>query len=267
MEPVYRTVIGVARGALRRPGAQDHDQRPRERAAARWRGHGDQPHRLLRLHLCRAGRGPRSGAYVRFMAKKSIWSNPVAGPLMAGMQHIPVDRDAGAEVVRDAAVGRCGAARSSGCSPRRPSRGPSSSRSSSPARRGWRRRPGCRCCRRRSGARSGCGPRASPSAWGGTGSRCASRSAPPSLVGARRGRRRGDRADARRRCRPSCDADQAAYPAWPEAERAPAAGPARRHRADPRGGRRARPRRPRQAGPQPATPGAMSPRAASLRTP
>jgi 1-acyl-sn-glycerol-3-phosphate acyltransferase len=29
------------------------------------------------------------------MAKKSIWSNPVAGPLMTGMHHIPVDRDAG----------------------------------------------------------------------------------------------------------------------------------------------------------------------------
>ncbi len=37
-----------------------------------------------------------SGRYVRFMAKDSIWSNPVAGPLMRGMKHIPVDRAAGA---------------------------------------------------------------------------------------------------------------------------------------------------------------------------
>jgi 1-acyl-sn-glycerol-3-phosphate acyltransferase len=39
--------------------------------------------------------GVRVGRYVRFMAKKSIWSNPVAGPLMRGMHHIPVDREAG----------------------------------------------------------------------------------------------------------------------------------------------------------------------------
>lgn len=33
---------------------------------------------------------------VRFMAKDQIWKHPVAGPLMRGMKHIPVDRDAGA---------------------------------------------------------------------------------------------------------------------------------------------------------------------------
>ena len=33
---------------------------------------------------------------VRFMAKDGIWNHPVAGPLMRGMKHIPVDRDAGA---------------------------------------------------------------------------------------------------------------------------------------------------------------------------
>jgi 1-acyl-sn-glycerol-3-phosphate acyltransferase len=33
---------------------------------------------------------------VRFMAKKSIFDNPVSGPLMRGMHHIPVDRRAGA---------------------------------------------------------------------------------------------------------------------------------------------------------------------------
>ena len=41
-----------------------------------------------------------AGRYVRFMAKDSIWKNPVAGPLMRGMKHIPVDRDAGAESFR-----------------------------------------------------------------------------------------------------------------------------------------------------------------------
>ncbi|WP_067177122.1 lysophospholipid acyltransferase family protein [Microtetraspora niveoalba] len=33
---------------------------------------------------------------VRFMAKKEVFDNPVAGPLMRGMHHIPVDRSAGA---------------------------------------------------------------------------------------------------------------------------------------------------------------------------
>ena len=33
---------------------------------------------------------------VRFMAKESIFKHPIAGPLMRGMHHIPVDRDAGA---------------------------------------------------------------------------------------------------------------------------------------------------------------------------
>ena len=35
--------------------------------------------------------------YVRFMAKKSIFSHRVAGPLMRGMHHIPVDRHKGGE--------------------------------------------------------------------------------------------------------------------------------------------------------------------------
>jgi 1-acyl-sn-glycerol-3-phosphate acyltransferase len=41
--------------------------------------------------------------YVRFMAKDSVFRNSVSGPLMRGMHHIPVDRDAGAHAF-DAAV-------------------------------------------------------------------------------------------------------------------------------------------------------------------
>jgi 1-acyl-sn-glycerol-3-phosphate acyltransferase len=41
--------------------------------------------------------------YVRFMAKQAVFDNPVAGPLMRGMHHIPVDRSAGAAAY-DAAV-------------------------------------------------------------------------------------------------------------------------------------------------------------------
>lgn len=39
---------------------------------------------------------------VRFMAKDGIFKHPVAGPLMRGMKHIPVDRDAGTAAFRDA---------------------------------------------------------------------------------------------------------------------------------------------------------------------
>jgi 1-acyl-sn-glycerol-3-phosphate acyltransferase len=39
----------------------------------------------------------------RFMAKQEVFANPVAGPLMRGMHHIPVDRAAGAASFRVAA--------------------------------------------------------------------------------------------------------------------------------------------------------------------
>jgi 1-acyl-sn-glycerol-3-phosphate acyltransferase len=41
---------------------------------------------------------------VRFMAKKSVFDHRVSGPLMRGMRHIPVDRDAGAASFREAAT-------------------------------------------------------------------------------------------------------------------------------------------------------------------
>jgi 1-acyl-sn-glycerol-3-phosphate acyltransferase len=39
---------------------------------------------------------------VRFMAKDGIFRHPVAGPLMRGMKHISVDREAGSAAFRDA---------------------------------------------------------------------------------------------------------------------------------------------------------------------
>ena len=39
----------------------------------------------------------------RFMAKQEVFANPVAGPLMRGMHHIPVDRSAGAGSFKHAA--------------------------------------------------------------------------------------------------------------------------------------------------------------------
>lgn len=39
---------------------------------------------------------------VRFMAKKSVFDHRLSGPLMRGMHHIPVDRDAGLASYRQA---------------------------------------------------------------------------------------------------------------------------------------------------------------------
>ena len=46
--------------------------------------------------------GVHAKRYVRFMAKQGVFDNPVAGPLMRGMKHIPVDRDAGSTSFRTA---------------------------------------------------------------------------------------------------------------------------------------------------------------------
>ncbi|WP_326567618.1 lysophospholipid acyltransferase family protein [Amycolatopsis rhabdoformis] len=53
---------------------------------------------------CGLGARP-SKRLVRFMAKHEIFANRVAGPLMRGMHHIPVDRSAG-QASYDAAVSR-----------------------------------------------------------------------------------------------------------------------------------------------------------------
>ena len=44
----------------------------------------------------------RGRRLVRFMAKDSVFRHPVAGPLMRGMKHIPVDRQDGAQAFQNA---------------------------------------------------------------------------------------------------------------------------------------------------------------------
>src|SRR5258705_776786 len=51
--------------------------------------------------FCGWGARP-SGRLVRFMAKKSVFDHRISGPLMRGMHHIPVDRDAGLASYRPA---------------------------------------------------------------------------------------------------------------------------------------------------------------------
>jgi 1-acyl-sn-glycerol-3-phosphate acyltransferase len=58
---------------------------------------------ISHLDFIFAGLGARqSRRYVRFMAKDSIFKHRIAGPLMRGMHHIAVDRDAGMSSYRDA---------------------------------------------------------------------------------------------------------------------------------------------------------------------
>ena len=44
----------------------------------------------------------KQARFVRFMAKKSVFTSRISGPWMRGMHHIPVDRDAGAAAFTDA---------------------------------------------------------------------------------------------------------------------------------------------------------------------
>ncbi|SDP15302.1 1-acyl-sn-glycerol-3-phosphate acyltransferases [Pedococcus dokdonensis] len=94
MEPVYTPVIGVARALFAFQGLKitmtGTEHVPRHGGAVLAINHTGY------FDFTYAGLvGVEVGRYVRFMAKKSIWSNPVAGPLMRGMRHIPVDRAAG----------------------------------------------------------------------------------------------------------------------------------------------------------------------------
>jgi 1-acyl-sn-glycerol-3-phosphate acyltransferase len=58
---------------------------------------------ISHLDFIFVGVGARaSRRYVRFMAKEPIFKNRVAGPLMRGMHHISVDREAGLQSFRDA---------------------------------------------------------------------------------------------------------------------------------------------------------------------
>lgn len=103
------------------------------------------------------GLGARqSRRYVRFMAKEPIFAHRVAGPLMRGMHHISVDREAGMQSFRDA-LAALKAGEVVGLFPRRRSVGRLSRRSSRPEPSGLRRPPSRRSFRSGSGAVSGSG--------------------------------------------------------------------------------------------------------------
>lgn len=103
MEPVYRPVIGLALGLfkamnwrIRRFGSENI---PATGAAVLASNH------IGYLDFVFIGYAAHDrGRLVRFMAKKEVFDHRLAGPLMRGMKHIPVDRFARASDSIDAAV-------------------------------------------------------------------------------------------------------------------------------------------------------------------
>ena len=96
MEPVYESVIAFARGVFALQGLRftmvGEENVPRGGGAVMVINHTGY------MDFTYAGlAAQRSGRLVRFMAKQSVFSHRVSGPLMRGMHHIPVDRSAGAD--------------------------------------------------------------------------------------------------------------------------------------------------------------------------
>ncbi|MGE9806967.1 MULTISPECIES: lysophospholipid acyltransferase family protein [unclassified Janibacter] len=94
MEPGYQSVIVAARTAFFAQGlsfrVRGEEHVPKTGGAIMAINHTGY------LDFLYAGLAARkSGRYVRFMAKKSIWSHRWAGKVMRSLKHIPVDRQAG----------------------------------------------------------------------------------------------------------------------------------------------------------------------------
>jgi 1-acyl-sn-glycerol-3-phosphate acyltransferase len=95
MEPVYSAVIGFARVLFTAQGLKftitGADHVPRSGGAVMVINHTGY------MDFTYAGYAARPARrFVRFMAKESVFTHKVSGPLMRAMKHIPVDRAAGA---------------------------------------------------------------------------------------------------------------------------------------------------------------------------
>jgi 1-acyl-sn-glycerol-3-phosphate acyltransferase len=100
-EPVYRPVIGFARLVFAAQGLRftvhGSEHVPRTGGAVMVLNH------IGYFDFAYAGLAARpAGRMVRFMAKQEVFDHKVSGPLMRGMRHIPVDREAGANSFRAA---------------------------------------------------------------------------------------------------------------------------------------------------------------------
>ena len=99
-DPVYRPLIFGAKGFIRALGikfdVQGQQHLPTSGGAILAINHVSYlDYVFAGLPADRAGH-----RLVRFMAKDGIFKHPIAGPVMRGMHHISVDRDAGSEAFR-----------------------------------------------------------------------------------------------------------------------------------------------------------------------
>lgn len=100
-ELVYRPIIGLARVVFAAQGLRftmtGTENVPRSGGAVMAINH------IGYFDFTYAGLAARpSGRLVRFMAKQEVFTHRVSGPLMRGMHHIPVDREAGSASFRAA---------------------------------------------------------------------------------------------------------------------------------------------------------------------
>lgn len=96
MDPVYRTVIGIARTVFAYQGlkftVRGEENIPATGGAVIAINHTGY------MDFTYAGLPARSvKRYVRFMAKKEVFDNKLGGPIMRSLGHIPVDRTAGSD--------------------------------------------------------------------------------------------------------------------------------------------------------------------------
>ncbi|MGW4768835.1 lysophospholipid acyltransferase family protein [Nocardia sp. NPDC004278] len=96
MEPVYRTIIGLARTIFFVEGLK-FTVKGAERIPARG-GAVIAINHTGYMDFTYAGLPARTPKrYVRFMAKQEVFDNNISGPIMRALKHIPVDRAAGAD--------------------------------------------------------------------------------------------------------------------------------------------------------------------------
>ncbi|WP_063125634.1 lysophospholipid acyltransferase family protein [Nocardia fusca] len=96
MEPVYRTIIGLARTVFFLEGLKftvtGDENIPASGGAVLAVNHTGY------MDFTYAGLPVRTPKrYIRFMAKSDVFDNKIAGPIMRALKHIPVDRAAGAD--------------------------------------------------------------------------------------------------------------------------------------------------------------------------
>ncbi|MEU7902824.1 lysophospholipid acyltransferase family protein [Actinoplanes sp. NPDC049118] len=101
MEIVYPPVVGTAKAMFRildlRIQVEGAEHIPATGGAVLASNHVS----YLDFIFCGLGAQPAK-RLVRFMAKKSVFTHKISGPLMRGMHHIPVDRKAGTAAFQEA---------------------------------------------------------------------------------------------------------------------------------------------------------------------